>query len=403
MAKISKKIECLVMLPLCALFFFIGAVMAQAATYYVATAGNDANPGTASQAFRTIARGINSLKAGDTLYIRGGTYAESIDSNKQTIPTGTSWADAPVISAYPNESVVLQIGGTSGDIINLPHSYIQYVVFQQLILNGGSQGVSIGAAHHVKFVNLEIKNSYRNGVHINAAGGHDIWFTGGSVHDVGASLTNYPFYIEADDNLIEHMTLYDVPRYCIHNFSASRTTHRNVYRNNVLHHCGLSFSSDAALLLTSGDDNKAYNNVLYTNSAHGIQVGAGSTNAKVYNNTVYGGSQLGIQILSGATNAVVKNNLVVGNTTGQIRDLGTGTTSDHNITTNPSFVNAATFDFNLLASSPAIDAGEFLSQVTTDFRKVPRPQGRTHDIGAYEGAGSSDIAPPLRPEGLAIQ
>src|SRR5262249_45232346 len=43
-------------------------------TYYVATNGNDSNPGTISQPFRTIKKGIGILNAGDTLYIRSGTY-----------------------------------------------------------------------------------------------------------------------------------------------------------------------------------------------------------------------------------------------------------------------------------------------------------------------------------------
>jgi hypothetical protein len=44
---------------------------ATATTYYVATTGNDANPGTQAQPFRTILKGLTGLRAGDTLYIRG--------------------------------------------------------------------------------------------------------------------------------------------------------------------------------------------------------------------------------------------------------------------------------------------------------------------------------------------
>ena len=55
MVKISRKRKHLVMLPVCALFFFIGTITVQAATYYVATTGNDSKPGTVSQPFRNIA------------------------------------------------------------------------------------------------------------------------------------------------------------------------------------------------------------------------------------------------------------------------------------------------------------------------------------------------------------
>jgi len=70
-------------------------------------------------------------------------------------------------------------------------------------------------------------------------------------------------------------------------------------------------------------------------------------------------------------------------------------------------------DYHLLAGSPAIDAGLALAQVTIDRDGVPRPQGATYDIGAYEYApgwepdpipdagpdGAPDAAPDLQPDG----
>src|SRR5712691_5901067 len=73
---------------------------ATAATYYVATTGNDANPGTQAQPFQTISKGLSLLHAGDTLYLRGGTYREGINHSRQTIPSGTSWTNAITIAAY---------------------------------------------------------------------------------------------------------------------------------------------------------------------------------------------------------------------------------------------------------------------------------------------------------------
>lgn len=51
--------------------------MTQAATYYVATTGNDNNPGTQAQPFRNISKGIAVAAAnGDTILIANGTYNE---------------------------------------------------------------------------------------------------------------------------------------------------------------------------------------------------------------------------------------------------------------------------------------------------------------------------------------
>jgi hypothetical protein len=45
---------------------------------YVAKSGNDANPGTLARPFRTIARGVSVLQAGDALSIRHGVYVEAV-------------------------------------------------------------------------------------------------------------------------------------------------------------------------------------------------------------------------------------------------------------------------------------------------------------------------------------
>ncbi|MFL5304281.1 MAG: right-handed parallel beta-helix repeat-containing protein [Polyangia bacterium] len=50
------------------------AASVQAADYYVDTKGSDSNPGTMAQPFATLQKGVDVAVAGDTVYIRGGTY-----------------------------------------------------------------------------------------------------------------------------------------------------------------------------------------------------------------------------------------------------------------------------------------------------------------------------------------
>jgi len=50
-------------------------------------------------------------------------------------------------------------------------------------------------------------------------------------------------------------------------------------------------------------------------------------------------------------------------------------------------------DYHLQAGSPAIDAGALLDLVASDMDGVPRPQGTTHDIGAYEFVEGTDTDP----------
>src|SRR5687767_3088590 len=60
--------------PIAALAFFAPQSVL-AADYYVATTGNDSNPGTMTQPFATLQRAHTAVSAGDTVFIRGGTYS----------------------------------------------------------------------------------------------------------------------------------------------------------------------------------------------------------------------------------------------------------------------------------------------------------------------------------------
>lgn len=72
-------------------------------TYYVATTGNDSTgDGSIGTPWRTIQKGCDNLSAGDTLYIRAGTYHEQVNMER----SGTSGSRI-TIKAYTGETVVL--------------------------------------------------------------------------------------------------------------------------------------------------------------------------------------------------------------------------------------------------------------------------------------------------------
>lgn len=75
-------------------------------TYYVSPTGNDANAGTIKAPFKTLAKALSVLKAGNTLYIRAGTYTAPV-SGWNFSKTGS--ARRPItITNYPGERVVLK-------------------------------------------------------------------------------------------------------------------------------------------------------------------------------------------------------------------------------------------------------------------------------------------------------
>ena len=73
------------------------------AAFYVSTAGNDSNPGTITSPWRTIQHAASTVAAGSIVYVRAGTYNESV-----TIGVSGSAAAGPVIfQSYPGETAVV--------------------------------------------------------------------------------------------------------------------------------------------------------------------------------------------------------------------------------------------------------------------------------------------------------
>jgi hypothetical protein len=371
--------------------------------------------GADGNSYSTIAAGVQATRTGDKLYIRGGTYSEGICANCYTIPTGTSWTDAPLIAGYTGETVILSVGG--GPIIGLAQAYIQYLNIENLILDGqrtSNEPISVGSSgsHHISFRKIEVKNTGHHGVFFHYPG-HHFNFIDGKVHDIGnttlfpwPATRQYGFYIETYDCVVENTEIYNVGDYGIHNYTGHpTTTSNNVFRGLRIHHTGLLEPSTAGIILSKGDNIRLYNSIIYANSAHGIQVSQSATNAKVYNNTVYGGNETGISIAAGTTGASVINNIFFGNRTYQIyNETTSGNTLQNNLTTDPKFAGAGTYDFHLTSASlNAINQATPLNNVfTTDIIGVSR--GTSWDIGAYEFAsGSAPSSPPQPPQNLKAQ
>jgi len=366
------------------------------ANYYVATTGNNSNPGTIGSPFLTIAKGISVLVAGDTLYIRSGNYNESINSNNQTIPAGTSWSNVVTISAYPGESVTIYI-------VLLANSSIKYLVFKDLIIDGrrtSNETVYISTANHIRFTGCELKDSYFQGVLMPHPGSDYNEFINCNIHGHGHTVNlDHGIYCASRYNLIQGCDIHDNAAYgvTVYNGYGERPD-GNVIKGNRFHHNAV-LGSGGGIGVASSTGTLVYNNLVYSNRI-GIEVAWGSpVGAKIYNNTVYG-NVTGITMNSDSSGALVKNNIVY--QSGSITNNGSGTVQANNLvgsgsTNNPQFVNAGSANFALQAGSPAIDHGTTLSEVTTDFAGVSRPQGTAYDIGAYEfvgGGGTPDTTPP---------
>jgi len=384
--------------------FFAVALNVNAASYYVATTGSDGNTCTQARSTstpkRTISNAVGCLVAGDTLYIRQGTYS-GIDNNSTFIPSGTSWTNLVTISGYPGEQVVLS-GGSTEHGANITRTGTQYISFENLIFDGFYQSISLAnTVHHIRFKDIEAKNTTLHCVQVGKDS-HYNWFIGGKYHNCGPSTTSgsqgtYGFYVSSSNNIFENLEVYDNAGFGFHFYytGCSNCVNNNIVRNSIVYN-----SSFCGIIFSSGTNNIASNNILRNNTWSGLCINYNSvSNTKAYNNTIYGNGNPGIE-LQGSVNAVIKNNIIYQNG-GVIAEYSTsGTIQSNNLTTDPKFVNAAGGNFRVQSASPSINAGTALAEVATDFDGVARPQGGAYDIGAFEYLSGGSTLPA--PSNLAV-
>ena len=116
-------------------------------TYYVSTTGNDANPGSLALPWRTIYKATRTVAAGDSVYIRGGIYQESVifyASGTQTAPI--------TIAGYPGEEAILDGNAYQTPVPHSGNALIQvrgdWTIIRDLTFTrSGDQGVTTKGAH----------------------------------------------------------------------------------------------------------------------------------------------------------------------------------------------------------------------------------------------------------------
>ncbi len=120
-------------------FVFVLSVVAMqfsiSKTYYVAVNGDNKNPGTFTQPWKTISKAASMLNAGDTVLIHGGIYRESIVSARSGTPSSFI-----TYKNYPNEEVIVEgceeISGWIQDSGNRYRATINFTPSPQFVFGG---------------------------------------------------------------------------------------------------------------------------------------------------------------------------------------------------------------------------------------------------------------------------
>jgi hypothetical protein len=430
--------------------FALRPATAQGQTYYVAISGDDANPGTLAQPWRSLQKAADSLVAGDTVYIRAGTYSERV------IPRNSGSAGAYITyAAYLGEQAIID-----GQTVTLPDDLagLFHIAGRSYLRVSGLRIINAGP--HVNNAAILVDNSSHilvehNHTYHTLSSGIGVW---GSQH------------ITLDGNTIEHacidiwqecLTVAETEWFEVKNNQVfdcqeegiivkDNSAYGQVYGNHV-HHVGSTglyvdswnrythdidvFQNlvhdigDNGLALGSEDGGTleritVSNNILYGNKYNGLSVSANGLSGPmqdiyVINNTLYAngwaGGLGGISIENpNARNVIVRNNIASQNEYFQIA-VSAGVPAgnvgiDHNLIDgyrdhaaegetrgddyvegDALFVNAAGADFHLQESSPAIDAGSAADAPDDDFAGHARPVDGDGDGMAVHDMGAYEF------------
>jgi len=413
------------------------------ASYYVSPSGNDNIACTDAQnietPMQTINMAISCLNAGDTLYVRGGTYAESLSD--PGVASGTSWDNPVTIAAYPGncsagcETVWMQPPNGPGNSYVIYFSQTeQYIIFDGInidysngdatnymsginITSGTYMGTSFNA-HHIRFQNAEFLGNRAIGdlsqsaiaisfeaLNTDAVGFNEV--INCKIHGSGGSNASYGFYIQSGSNLVELSEFYDL------GFQAGQfydgwmgTATNNIFYGNSVHDIVTGLDDRRNGVLMAGNGNLAYDNLFWNINAGGIFDGnqtviavyGGFDANLVFNNTIINSVADAIGVAAGQTNTLIANNIsygMMGGAVNGVYDEGTGTidmTNSWDVApgADPLFVNPSGTppDLRLQAGSPAIQGGTVLgAPYNIDILGNPRPMDSVetnYDIGAYQ-------------------
>ena len=395
---------------------------AHAATYYVATTGDNSNPGTEAQPFRTIAHAVNTMVAGDTTYVRGGTYSGHVRFRR------SGRVQAPIkLLNYPGENPIIDFGKTpatvtSEDMILLQsgrNTPIGWITIEGFEIQRGWKAI--------KWHNLHDSVIRRNWMH-DALRGSAILAIGGTRVLIDRNRISHNAVVTPGDNetgghgVYLHGSAYTLTNnifYDNHNFEIQMNGSSTSAYNPAIHPSP-EFAGAANWVI-------ANNTLAYNKNGAGIVVwGSLCNNARIENNIFYenavnksSSTPQGVHFTgaSSATGIQIRNNHFYASGSGGTVAIGvtgategvTYTQSDNIVNVSPpGFVNGgnnalpSSPDWRLRAGSPAIDKGLTLSAVTTDFTGTARTQGRAYDIGAYEYNAGGDSNAPFTVQNVQI-
>ncbi|MFD0753406.1 choice-of-anchor Q domain-containing protein [Massilia norwichensis] len=344
--------------------------------YYVSPTGSDTAAGTKAAPFKTLARAAKAAtKPSTTVWVAPGTYAGGIKTTANGTASGRIyWVSTTKWGA----KIVPPSSSSNNNAWDNRGNYVSIIGFDVDGTNSGSgtkwtHGIYTGGSYgmiqdnHIHHVAKSVACTSAGG----SAIGVDSYYHGvktdvvsNVVNDIGPAGCTYVqgIYVSTSGT-IKNNLVYRVGAVGIHLWHDATDV---IITNNTV------TSSNFGMVVGGG-------NFYYTS--------AGANNVYVANNIIYD-NKYGIseQGTTGKNNKYV-NNLVFQNPSYNF-SLRNGLKDTGTISSNPLFKayskTAATPDFHLTSSSPAIGRGTATNAYPTDLDGKPRNASTGYDIGAYQ-------------------
>ena len=417
-------------------------------THYVATNGDDTDPGTSGQPWRTIQKAASSMGPGSTVIVLPGDYPERVQvthSGASGSPItfkaqGTVTMKGFTVKADYISIVGFDISNTAsssadaigiyvmGSFCDIEDNYIHFATQGGIMLWANS-------GEYARTSNCIVRNNrlYRNGMMGISVMGQDhliedneIWGT----IQYHPNWNNPPSWVDADGitffgsgHTIRHNYIHDIhygipenpnPHIdCFQTFGGDKIAGHDIlfdgnYCDNPDTLPELSLAGKAFQVEGGAYNLVIRNNVTVSNL---VAIFKSSHDITIVNNTFIGNPDSefsqGIQ-LKDSPDITIENNIFAyqENGTGSIwpdSASQSGLTAGYNCVyrsqgdpwrapdpndiwgIDPQFVDEGEGDYHLQSGSPCIDTGyDFGDTVPKDFDGNHRPQGSGYDIGAYE-------------------
>lgn len=315
------------------------------ATYYVTTAGNDANGGTndTTDAWLTIDKGFNTVVAGDTLAVKAGTYAETA-----TIDTAATAASPIRVIGYTSTLgdattpvVTVDAAGVRASCISVTGGPTAYYKFANFRFTGSTDdGFNCPTINAVAFENCQADN--------NATGGFNCL--------ANCALVNCTSFDNGGDGVAMGNNSILVGCSLYGNGATGATL-----GFGAVALCRFYGNATSQLVFTGSTQIKLVLGCTFvgTGSSANCIYGSNASLASpviIVNNILYDAATYGINLANTLSNiAIARNNLFYSNGTADRLNIAAGT---GDLTgSDPLFIDAGADDYNLSKTSPARNAG----------------------------------------------